>query len=149
VVAVDVTNEGTDSRQMLPLLAQVERRTGRRPSEILVDGGYTNLEAIDEVEARGTRVYAPVARPRSEGIDRHARKSGDTDRTAAWRARMATPEAKEVYKERASTSELVHADMRQWRGLSRMLVRGTAKVLSCALLLALTHNALRMIDLMA
>lgn len=150
VVAVGVTNEGTDTRQLLPLLDQVEHRTGGElPAEVLADGGYTNLEAIDAAEARGVRVYAPVPQPRSEGIDPHARKSGDTENTAAWRARMGTAEAKEIYKQRASTAERVHADMRRWRGLAQMPVRGMPKVLSCALLLALTHNLLRMFTLMA
>ncbi len=150
VVAVDVTNEGSDARQMLPLLEQLERRTnGARPDEILVDGGYTHLESIDEVERRGIRVFAPVPTPRSEGIDPHVRKRDDTDRTAAWRARMSTEDAKQIYKVRAATAETVHADLRRWRGLSHLPVRGLVKVRACALLHALTHDVLRVIALAA
>lgn len=150
VVAVDVTHEGSDARQMLPLLDQVARRTGGRlPEEVLVDGGHMNLQAIDAAEARGVRVYAPVPQPRNERIDPHARKPGDTDRTAAWRQRMGTAEAKQIDKQRAATAERVNADIRRWRGLTQMPVRGIPKVLACATLWALTYNVLRMLSLMA
>jgi len=45
----------------------------------------------------------------------------------AWRERMGTDEAKELYKDRAATAECVNALARQ-RGLLRLRVRGTGKV---------------------
>lgn len=149
IVAVDVTNEGTDTRQALPLLKQLHKRTGRQPQELLVDGGYTHLESIHELEAQGIRVYAPVPTPRRAGIDPHARKPGDTELTAAWRARMATDDAKALYRQRAAIAETVHADMRRWRGLHLLPVRGLERARACARLHALTHNVLRMIALAA
>jgi transposase len=142
IVGVEVTNEGTDKAQMKPMIEQIEKRTGKRPLEHLVDGGYTKLEEIDAVEASGTAVYAPVPEPRGDG-DPYERKRDDTDRTAVWRARMKTDEAKEIYKERAAVAETVHADLRTWRGLRQLPVRGKKKVRAVALLLALTHNLLR------
>ena len=68
-------------------------------------------------------MYAPVPKPRDPKVDRHAAKPGDGEAVAAWRARMATPEAKEIYKDRASTAECVNAQARN-RGLIRLLVRG-------------------------
>jgi len=143
IVGVEVTNDGTDRAQMPPMVEQVERRTGKLPEKWLVDGGYASLEAIDHVEARATHVYAPVPAPRREGIDPYERKREDTDRTAAWRARMKTEQAKQTYRLRAAVAETVHADLRAWRGLNRLPVRGRPKVRAVALLLALTHNLLR------
>lgn len=143
IVGVDVTSIGADSGQMAPMLEQLERRTGRRPAEYLVDGGFASLKSIDAVEASGTRVYAPVASHfKTTKIDPHARKAADTKRTFAWRTRMATDEAKRIYKERASTAETVHAEMRTWRGLGQLRVRGTEKVRATILLQALTYNLL-------
>ena len=133
--------------QLAPMLGDIERRTGKLPQEHLVDGGFTKLAAIDNAERGGVTVYAPVPKPRRDGIDPHARKEGDTDRTAAWRARMATAAAKAIYKERAATAETVNADLRIHRGLDRLLVRGKDKVLSVALWMAITYNILRMISL--
>jgi hypothetical protein len=83
IVGHDVVNDGTDRAQMKPMLDQIQERTGRRPAEVLVDGGYTALEAIDAVEATGTKVYAPVLV--RGGVDPYARKRSDTPRTFAWR----------------------------------------------------------------
>jgi transposase/ribosomal protein L34 len=144
IVGVGVSNAGTDRGELLPMLEQVAARTaGAGPAEYLVDGGYTNLAAIDAAEARGVTVYAPVATPRRAGIDPHARKPDDTDRTAGWRARMATADAQRIYAERAATAETFHADQRTWRGLRQLPVRGLAKVWCIGLWAALLHNILR------
>jgi transposase len=144
IVGVGVSNAGTDRSQLLPMLDQiVERTAGASPAEYLVDGGYANLAAIDAAEARGVTVYAPVAMPRHDGIDAYARKREDTDRTAVWRARMATEKAKRIYPERAATAETIHADQRTWRGLHQLPVRGLGKAWCIALWAALLHNILR------
>lgn len=145
IVGVDVTTIGSDQGQLIPMLDQVEDRFDALPESLLLDGGFTKLAAIDEAESRGVTIYAPVSKPRCEGIDEHQRKPEDTDATAAWRARMATDEAKEIYKARGATAETVNADLRTHRGLSQLPVRGLTKVTTIALLMGLTYNALRVI----
>lgn len=148
IVGVEVTNAGTDSGQLVPMLDQIEERSyGDRPQEHLVDGGYVSLEAIDEAEKRGIRVYMPVPAPQSEEADPHERKEDDTDHTAAWRARMGTKKAQAIYAERAATAETVNADLRTWRGMRQFTVRGIPKVRCIALLAALMHNVLRAYEL--
>jgi transposase len=144
IVGVGVSNAGTDRGQLTPMLDQIVQRTaGAAPAEYLVDGGYAHLAGIDAAEARGVTVYAPVPTPRHDGIDPHARKPDDTDRTAIWRARMATEDAKRIYAERAATAETIHADQRAWRGLRQLPVRGLSKAWCIALWAALLHNILR------
>ena len=143
IVGVAVTNAGTDTGQLVPMVEQITARTGVCPAEYLVDGGYVELAGIDAVEARGVHVYAPVPAPRRPGADPHARKPDDTDHTAAWRARMATPEAQQIYAERAATAETIHADQRAWRGMRQLPVRGLEKIRCIALWGVLLHNILR------
>ena len=145
IVGVQVTNAGTDMGQMRPMHAEIARRTGEQPAEYLVDGGFTKLEAIEEASAEGTTVYAPVPTPRRDGIDPYQPKRGDSPAIAAWRTRMGTDAAKGIYKERAATAETVNGDLRTWRGLDRLPVRGCPKVLSIALWAAVTYNVLRWI----
>jgi transposase len=147
VTGVGLTNIGSDSGQTTPMLLDIERRTGTRPSEYLADGGYVNTEAFTAATLDGTTVYAPVPAPRNETIDRHAPKPTDSPETAAWRARMATPEAKELYKQRASTIELVNADLKGHRGLEQLAVRGSSKVFSSVLWTVLAYNLLQAIKL--
>lgn len=56
---------------------------------------------------------------------------------------MGSDEAKEIYKQRATTAECVNAQARN-RGQLRMPVRGLAKVRSVVGLFVLAHNLMRM-----
>jgi transposase len=142
IVGVDVTNAGTDSEQMPPMLGQIGERFGQAPEEMLVDGGFASLDAIDAAERNGTTVYAPLKdeqKQKEAGTDPHARKKADTDATAEWRARMGTEEAKAIYKQRASTAEWVNAQARN-RRMYQFTVRGRPKVLTVVLWYVLAHN---------
>lgn len=150
IVGVEVTTSGSDQGEMAPMVEQIHERFAQRPEEILVDGGFAAHEDIEAVSApdKGCVVYAPVPKPRKEGVDRHAPHAGDGPAVAAWRARMATAAAQEIYKERAATAECVNAQARN-RGLLRLLVRGRRKVQAIALWFAVAHNVLRALSLRA
>jgi transposase len=151
IVGVDVSNRGSDANQSTPMLEQIERRTGVWPNEYLVDGGYTQHEAIDHADSHGVALYGPVPKPRkgskNEGRDPHEPREDDSEAVAAWRARMATHEAQDIYKQRGAVAETVNADAKQHRGLDQFRVRGIDKVLGNALLVAFTYNVLRFISL--
>jgi len=154
IVGMDVVNAGSDMAQLAPMVEQVEQRLGQSPAQWLVDGGFPAHEQIDAVAGK-TEVYAPVPEPRAKKDtkkdeqgnevqqDKHQSKPGDSQAVAQWRARMASEEAKEIYKQRAATAECVNAQARN-RGLLRMPVRGLAKVRSVVGLFVLAHNLLRM-----
>jgi hypothetical protein len=61
----------------------------------------------------------------------------------AWRTRMATDEAKAIYKTRAATAERINADARTHRALTHIPVRGLPKIHTWVLWIALAHNAMR------
>jgi len=87
-----------------------------------------------------------VPKPRDENTDAHQPKPGDSEAVAAWRLRMGTDEAKAIYKHRAVVAECVNAQARN-RGLTRLLVRGKAKLGCVVLLHALAHHLMRMVAL--
>ena len=148
IVGVALSNVGNDMSQMTPMLDQLEGRYGSLPGQYLVDGGFANREAIADASARGCAVYAPPARhaegPRAPDTPR----KDDVPAVAAWRVRMGTPEAKDIYKQRAATAECVNAIARN-RGLRQFLVRGIPKCLSVLTLFALAHNVMRAVELLA
>ena len=151
IVGVEVTNAGTDAAELPPMLEQIEERFDRRPAEALVDGGFATTAAIDTAERNGTTMYAPPKQEQEQldaGKAPDARKKGDTDATALWRARMGTPAAKAIYKQRAATAEWVNAQARN-RGLYQVTVRGRPKVLVVVLWYALAHNFDRLRSLRA
>jgi len=148
IVGVAVTNRGSDMGETTPMLDQIEKRTGVRPDEVLVDGGYAQHEAIDQAAKDGTTVYAPLPKPRKgDTRDPHVPHEDDSEAVAAWRQRMATDEAKTIYKQRAATAETVNADAKAHRGLDSLSVRGRDKALGSACMFALTYNILRLITL--
>jgi transposase len=144
IAGVAVETSGSDAGQLTPMVDQVEERSGKVPPEWLVDGGFAQHDQIEAVGAAevGCTVYAPVPKPKDPKVDRHVPKPGDSATVAAWRERMGTDRAKEIYKERAATAECVNAWARG-RGLLCVLVRGAAKVRAIALWYALAHNLLR------
>lgn len=146
VVGVEVSNSGSDQGQLVPMLEQLQQRYGMIPGESLVDGGFAALKDIEKASELGTIVYAPVAKPKDQTRDPYAPLATDSPSIAQWRQRMGTPQAKEIYKQRASTVECVNAQARN-RGLQRLLVRGKKKVRAVLLWYALAHNLMRRLSL--
>lgn len=146
VVGVEVSNSGSDQGQLVPMLEQLEERYQKIPSESLVDGGFANLKDIEKASEMGTEVFAPVAKPKAPERDPHVPLPTDSPAVGKWRQRMGTSEAKEIYKQRASTVECVNALARN-RGLQRLLVRGLAKARAIFLWYAIAHNLMRSLSL--
>jgi vacuolar-type H+-ATPase subunit H len=147
ITGVDVVNSGSDRGQMASMVHQHQERYEARPTEYLVDGGFATKDDIEEVsssdeEPKGTTVYAPVQKSKDPLIDSHTPRKNDSPAVAAWRLRMATDEANEIYKDRASTAECVNAIARN-RGLQQFGVRGLEKVRAVVLWYVLAHNLMR------
>jgi len=130
------------------MVEQIKERTGQAPEAYLMDGGFATRKDITVLERQGIVVYAPTRSPRTEtsGRSQAEPRPDDSAEVASWRIRMESTEAKEIYKERAATAECVNAHGRR-HGLQQLLVRGSEKVLSVLLLVAITHNLLRWIAL--
>jgi transposase len=150
ITGVDVSNSGGDQGKMAPMVHQHEERYGAAPGQMLVDGGFTKKEDIVDVSPPHgtTTVFAPVQKSKDPERDPHTPRADDAPAVAAWRQRMATPEAKAIYKERASTAECVNAHARN-RGLYQFRVRGLEKVKAVVLLYVLAHNLMRAATLRA
>jgi hypothetical protein len=144
IVEADVTHSGSDMGQTETMLDGIEARHDRLPAEHLVDGGFAKKESLQAAADRGVTVYAPVQKARSKDVNPYQAKPGDTPGVAAWRERMGTPEAKEIYKQRAATVETANGDLREHRGLDRLVVRGLPKVRCVVLWAAIAYNILRL-----
>jgi transposase len=147
IVGVAVTAAGNDAGQAAPMAQQVAERTGQPPKVYLMDGGFATREDITTLEQGGVTVYAPVRLPRNKPEDeRYEPRYGDSPEVVTWRARMATEEAKAVYRQRGAVAEWTNAQLRQ-HGLSPFTVRGLTKVTTVVLMVAVAHNLLRWMTL--
>jgi len=142
IVGVEVVNAGVDTAQAEPMRAQVERRTGRTVHEHLLDGGYLVHEEIERAHAQDVSLYVPPKPPRNKDQrgSEYEPRPDDSAVLRDWRARMGSDAGQEVYKERASTSETVNADLKTHRGLVQLTVRGLPKARCVALWCALAYN---------
>jgi len=146
IAGLSLDNRGSDMGKLAPMADQLAAAYGSRPGQHLADGGYASLADIQTLEAAGTTAYVPVPKPRDEGRDRHRPRADDSPAIAAWRQRMGTTEAREIYRERAATAECANAQARN-RGLRQFPVRGLAKATAIALWFALAHNMMRILAL--
>ncbi len=146
ITGVEVINSGSDRGQLAPMVEQHAERYEQLPTEMLVDGGFAKNEDIATSAAQGTTIYAPVQKSKKADVDPHTPRASDAPEVAAWRLRMTTDDAKEIYKQRAATAECVNAIARN-RGLQQFRVRGRPKVLAVVLWYVLAHNLMRAVTL--
>jgi len=142
IVGAEVTQRRTDFGAATPMLEQVEQRLGRRPEELVVDAGYTSREQIEELSATGVVVYGALAERRGKP-DPYAPQRGDSAALAALKERMRSEAGQAIYAQRAPVAERVNADLKRWRTLDRVVVRGVAKVRCIVLWNVLAFNILR------
>ena len=146
IVGVEVNNEGSDSAGLSqPMREQVEQRSGRAVEQHLLDGGYLRIQDIEHAHQPGVELFVPPKPARN--LRRRGRelepKPGDSAAVLAWKRRMASSaEGKEIYRQSAATSETVNADLRSYRGLTQLTVRGLAKAKCVALWCALAYNVM-------
>lgn len=145
IVGVEVSNEGSDSAGLSqPMRKQVEERTGQKVEEQLMDGGYLRMQDIEDAQEEKVKLYVPPKPARdkkNQGRELEV-KAGDSEAVREWKQRMGSEEGKAIYKQRAQTSETVNADLRTYRGLTQILVRGLAKSKCVALWCALAYNVM-------
>jgi hypothetical protein len=147
IVAIEATGHGTDHGEDQPLRAQVQRRTGRRIREHLLDGGYVKRDAIVQATAEGVAIFAP--RPKTApGGTACIHNPSDPPTVAAWRERMTSAAGRTIYQQRGSTAETVNADLKMFRGLGVLGVRGLSKCRCVALWAALAYNRMHFAEVL-
>jgi transposase len=138
VVGVRVTNVGSDMSSLSPMADDIELRTGELPKKVLADANHATMADIKDLTERGVEVLVPVPK-RSLA---NGPKADKDPAILAWRERMATDEAKETMRARASLCELTNAHAKTRFAMGSLLVRGLGKVTCVVLLTALTANLL-------
>ena len=146
IVGLDVINRGADWDELPPMLTQLHQRYGRYPGQALVDGGFSRFDSVIAAENLGSEVYAPVPSPSNAKLEPHQPRPMEPPELTRWRLRMATQEAKDIYRQRAGCAEWVNALARN-RGLKQFVVRGLVKTRAIVCWYALAHNVMRLAHL--
>jgi transposase len=143
IVAADVETTGSDRGLARPALEGLYA-SGVRPSDYLVDGGFTKNDDIEWAHANGTRLWCPPAQSK-HGTDPYAPREDDGPGVADWRKRMPSEVGRQIYRQRAK-AECLNAHARRM-GLRQLTVRGKEKARIVLFWFALAHNMLRALAL--
>jgi len=141
VVGVQVTNVGSDMGSLTPMAEQIMERTGKLPAVLLADTGHAKHTDIAAMRHKGIDVLIPPA-DNAKSIEQ-LKQEGADPQVIAWRERMETAEAKDLYRARAGLSELNNAHQKIHHGIERVLVKGIGKVTCVVVLNAIASNLLQ------
>ena len=144
IVAAEITTEGSDFRQLHPMIDAAERElegagVQESPEVVLADAGYWSNGHIDSLRERGmTPLVAPDT---SRNRPRKTRLGGPYD---FMRRAIATESGGDLYSRRRWMVEPVFAQIKANRRIGRFKRRGRAAVRSEWRLIAATHNLLKL-----
>jgi hypothetical protein len=148
IVAQQVTQNKSDNRALVPMVDEVERRSGARPQRVLADCGFFSNENLREMEARDIETYLPdpnLARELNTGevaggVGRMAVSDPSLQRL---RQRLRTTEGRAWYKKRKTLVEPVFGILKEQRGMRQFQRRGLSAVAVEWALAAMAHNLFR------
>ena len=144
IVAVDLTQQTNDKRQLEPMAQQIVRNVERLADTTSADAGYFSERAIEAVEAMGTNLLVPPDRQKHGATDAAAPVAGPATTIARMRAKLRTAEAHALYRMRKAIVEPVFGQIKAGRGLRRFLLRGVDNARREFSLIAWTHNLLKL-----
>jgi hypothetical protein len=142
IVGMKVSNQEMDIGLASQMQEQVINTFGTKPKRWLVDGGYVQYEDIDRIAQINPECVIYMPPRNSKDPESYLPKDTDSQYVKEWRINMGKIESKEVYRNRAATSECVNANARN-RGLQQFFVRGISKVASNMCLFVIVHNMIR------
>jgi len=169
IVAADVTQDGHDRAQLVPMVEQVKQNTGSKPPQVSADTGYYSPTQVasptvaeidlyippgeppkkkEAAAAEAAQQQAPSADAAASPCSRKKPRSGygpdGVPRIEHLRQKLRTPEGKAIYAKRRETVEPVFGQIKERRGFRRFLFRGLEKVRAEWRIICLTHNLLKL-----
>jgi transposase len=149
IVAQRVTLNRCDVPALVPLVEEVEERTGERPEKALADAGFYSNENVRTLEERGIDVYLPdpnLARELNTG--KRARTIGRnrvrSPELKAMRKKLRSAAGRQVYERRKALVEPVFGVLKQQRGMRQFRTRGRERVACEFTLAVLAYNVTRL-----
>ena len=124
IVANEVGQCSADSRELLPMLDEVEKNTGIQPTRVLADAGYKSEENFRELEKRQIDAYVAVGRESKKVRAGRA----DQEATERMRRKLKTKPGRHRYKKRKHIVEPAFGWLKQALGFRSFMLRGLRKV---------------------
>jgi transposase len=132
IVAADVTQETNDKKQLLPMIAQVEKNLSRRPEKVSADTGFFSEANVNDEAVKGIDLHIATERDKHRNPVEVASGKAPPGATAreAMRHKLKTEAGRAVYKMRKAIVEPVFGQIKEQRGFRRFSLRGLNNVRS-------------------
>jgi transposase len=150
ILGTRVSQNASDKGQLEATLAAIPAALGR-PSCVLADNGFLNVEAISRIMARGVEVYCACAAGAARRYDfRPTERRSESPRPVsdprlqAMQEKLKSPEGRARYRRRQASVEPTFGIIKRVLGFRQFLLRGQAKVSGEWQLVALAYNCKRL-----
>jgi transposase len=144
VLAAEITTESPDFGHLEPMVRATQRELAALdlgdPEVVLADAGYWHQRQMQAVVNDGIRVLIPP----DGGLRRGARPGWTGGLYDVMRRVLATPDGRDLYRQRQITIEPVFGQIKFNRAIRRFQRRGRAACRSEWRLIAATHNLLKL-----
>lgn len=147
IVAARVTQAANDHASLVPLVEEVEQRSGQRPEKVLADAGFYSNQNVEMMEERGVELYVPdsvLAREMKEGKCVQGAARICHPGLKRVRERLRSPAGRKLYERRKGLIEPVFGTLKEHRGMRKFYRRGLAGANTEFLLMALAFNLTRL-----
>jgi DDE family transposase/transposase-like protein DUF772 len=144
IVAALLTQAANDAQQLVPMAEAVVTNVGRLADTTSADAGYFSEQAITHPSLTQTNLLVPPNRQKHGEEPTQKALEPNASVAQQMRHKLATPEARELYKQRKAIVEPVFGQIKEARGLRRFLLRGLEAVRGEFAFIAMTHNLLKL-----
>jgi transposase len=146
IVAAEVTQQTNDSRQLVPMIEQLEANAGSKPESVSADAGYWSAANVRDERVAGMDLH--IATGRQKHGEKVEPASGPAPQEAsakeAMQHKLRTEAGREIYKMRKAIVEPVFGQIKERRGFRRFSFRGLKNVGLEWKLICLTGNLLKL-----
>jgi transposase len=146
IVAAELTQQANHSRQLIPMLEQVETNMGCKPDKISADVGYWSEANATDESVTDIDLYIATGRVKHGETIANGSEPPPASATPkqAMQHKLRTDTGHAVYKKRKTIVEPVFGQIKEQRGFRRFSLRGLEKVRAEWKLVCATANLLKL-----
>jgi transposase len=145
IVAQRVTQNAADNDSLLPMLAEVKRRGGALPEQVLADSGYFSVENLKQLERAKLDAYVPDSNlARALNLGKRCKGRARAAAHRRMRQKLRSPAGRTIYGKRKAIVEPVWGVLKEQRGMRQFRTRGKEKVAAEFILAVLAYNLTRL-----
>jgi transposase len=130
IVAAEITQEANDKKQLLPMLAQIEKNLEQKPEKVSADTGYFSEANVTDESVNDVDLYVATGRDKHGAAVETSSDPPPPEASPkeAMREKLRTEAGRAVYKMRKAIVEPVFGQIKEQRGFRRFSLRGKENV---------------------